>query len=189
MNILRRTVIFGLLAVQVGAAPALAQNIPESQLLIKAIRSGDGVTAMGLISANPTLVNARGYAGETPIMVAIEEGEEDWAGYFITKGADVALTNNAGETPLTLATRKGLDQVVGWLIEKKAPINQANKSGETPLILAVQVRNARIAQRLLAAGADPDKSDYTGHSARDYAKREDRDPKIQQLFAAPKPAN
>ena len=47
--------------------------------------------------------------------------------------------------------------------------------GETPLIVAVQQRQPPIVKLLLAAGADPDKTDSAaGYSARDYAKRDSR---------------
>ena len=60
--------------------------------------------------------------------------------------------------------------------------------GETSLIVAVQQRQALAVKRLLAAGANPDKTDSAaGYSARDYAERDSRSRQILQLIEAKKP--
>lgn len=174
-------------AVVAAAVPALAQRTPDGQLLMEAVRAGDGAKAMQLLSANPTLVNTRDSKGQTPLLAAIDEDNEDWVGFLIKQGADVNAANRAGDTPLILATRSKSDVMVGWIIEAGARPNVNNKMGETALIIAVQLRNVQAIKRLLAAGADPDKSDYSGHSARDYAKNETRMPIIMQLIETTKP--
>ncbi|HEX8388596.1 MAG TPA: ankyrin repeat domain-containing protein, partial [Sphingomonas sp.] len=67
-------------------------------------------------------------------------------------------------------------------------INLANGSGETPLILAVQRRDLAAARTLLGLGADPDQTDnVAGMSARDYARRDARNPALLKLLEeAPK---
>jgi ankyrin repeat protein len=52
----------------------------------------------------------------------------------------------------------------------------------------VQARNARAVRALLEAGADPDKNDFAGYSARDYAKRDTRSRQMIDLIQAKKPA-
>jgi ankyrin repeat protein len=60
--------------------------------------------------------------------------------------------------------------------------------GETPLITAVVQRQTPIVKMLLAAGANPDKTDTAaGYSARDYAQRDNRARDILQLIEAKKP--
>mgnify|MGYP006206159787 FL=1 len=44
-----------------------------------------------------------------------------------------------------------------------------NSAGETPLIAAVHRRDLTLLRVLLRAGADPDRRDNSGRSARDYA--------------------
>lgn len=183
MNKIRRlsTLAFG--AAAFIAVPGYAQTIPEGQQLLDAVRKGDGGMTMSLLSANPTLINTRDSGGDTPLLVALQKAKDDWASFFIGKGADVNSANREGETPLILATRNSSEQAVDMLIKSNAKVDQSNRVGETALIVAVQLRNPRIAKQLLNAGADPDKADYSGHTARDYAKRDDRDPRMQQLFA------
>ena len=60
--------------------------------------------------------------------------------------------------------------------------------GETALILAVQQHQIAIARALLAAGANPDKTDNAaGYSARDYARRDNRARDILKMIEATKP--
>jgi ankyrin repeat protein len=59
--------------------------------------------------------------------------------------------------------------------------------GETPLIVAVQARQAPLVRFLVSKGANPDKTDNAaGYSARDYAKRDSRNPELLRLIEASK---
>jgi ankyrin repeat protein len=55
------------------------------------------------------------------------------------------------------------------------------------LIIAVQLRQARAVKALLDAGANPDKNDFAGYSARDYAARDSRSRQMSELIQAKKP--
>ena len=178
--------ILTLLALASAPFPAMAQRPQEGQELMAAVKNGDGATAMQLLGVNPTLVNTRDFSGQTPLLAALEQGNEDWVGFLIEKGADVNAADKNGDTPLIIATRRRSDVAIGWLLEKGAKPDLNNKIGETALILAVQTRNLAAAKRLLAAGASPDKADYSGHSARDYAKRDDRTPAMLKLIETAK---
>jgi ankyrin repeat protein len=69
-----------------------------------------------------------------------------------------------------------------------AKVDGANRMGETPLIVAVQQRQTPIVRQLLAAGADPDRTDTAaGYSARDYAQRDPRARDILKLIVDKKP--
>ena len=98
------------------------------------------------------------------------------------------LQDNRGNTPLIIAAERGWGDGVQILLKYGANVNTANTSGETPLIRAVQVHDIDVARQLLAAGANPDRTDnVTGKSARDYARDETRYPQIAKLLAeAPK---
>ena len=61
-----------------------------------------------------------------------------------------------------------------------------NRLGETALIVAVQQRQAAIVSTLLKLGADPDKRDHTGYSAREHAKRDTRTKDMLKLIETTK---
>ena len=55
------------------------------------------------------------------------------------------------------------------LIAHGARIDEPSSTGETPLIAAVHRRDLAMMRILLKAGANPDRADNSGRSARDYA--------------------
>jgi uncharacterized protein len=169
------------------SAQALAQFTPDSDKFLEAVRKEEGSTAFRLLREHPTLVNTRDGKGDTALLIAVRRNDSDWTGYMLNAGADVDLAGRDGDTPLIVASRIGFEDAVGWLLARRAKVNAANKLGETALIIAVQARNARIARALLDAGADPDKSDHAGWSARDYAKRDTRARQMSTLIESKKP--
>ncbi|HEX6218727.1 MAG TPA: ankyrin repeat domain-containing protein, partial [Sphingomicrobium sp.] len=143
-----------------------------------------------LQQTGPTLVNARDVNGDTALIVAVARRDDTWTAFLLSNGADPNLANRKGDTPLTTAARVGYLQGAEWLLTKRARVDEANKMGETPLILAVQARQAPLVKFLLSKGADPDRTDSAaGYSARDYARRDNRNPELLRLIeTAKKPA-
>ena len=58
------------------------------------------------------------------------------------------------------------------LVAKSARIDTADEDGVTPLLAAVRSSQVELVKMLRQAGADPDKKDDGGKSARDYAREE-----------------
>jgi ankyrin repeat protein len=75
------------------------------------------------------------------------------------------------------------------LVESKARIDDPNDAGETPLISSVHRRNLAMVRLLLKAGANPDRKDNSGRSARDYAMLEGASSSlVAEIQANAKPA-
>ncbi|MDV3257713.1 MAG: ankyrin repeat domain-containing protein [Sphingomonas sp.] len=173
------------------AVPAAAQSgftQSDGEAFLKAIEEGDNNAAIPLIEQpGSRVVNYKGYKGETALHIAARERHLDWVGYLLKKGADPNIGNREGDTPLMIAARIGLDEAVDWMVRLGADVDMTNRRGETALIIAVQQKRPRIVQQLLEAGADPDKTDHAaGYSARDYAKRDSRNPRLLELIESVK---
>lgn len=178
----------GWLAAAAFAAPPIGES---GEHFVRAVRDRDGAKVEELLQGlGPTLVNARDVNGDTALIVAVARRDDTWTAFLLSNGADPNLANRKGDTPLITAARIGYLQGAEWLVIKKARIDEANRMGETPLILAVQARHAPLVRFLLSKGADPDQTDSAaGYSARDYAKRDTRNPELLRLIeAAKKPA-
>ncbi|QNM82108.1 ankyrin repeat domain-containing protein [Sphingomonas sabuli] len=188
MKALKRTIVA--IAAAAIAIPAAAQTVPgnEANDFVAAIRKGDGNKGLALLGANPTLANVRDTSGNTALVTAIEAREESWVGHLLKNGANPNFSRRDGETPLIAAARMGMTDVAEWLVGVGAKVDAANRMGETALIVAVQQRQTALVRYLLQKGADPDLTDSAaGYSARDYAKRDNRNPEILRLIEQKKP--
>jgi ankyrin repeat protein len=167
----RTTVI----AMAAGAAalslPAHAQ-FSESYKFLEAVRKKDGEKVESALSTpGATIVNTRDVtSGETALHIVTARRDLTWLQFLAARGANVNARDGQGRTPLQVATNLGWRDGVALLLERKANTEVANDAGETPLISAVHRRDVEMTKLLLQAGADPDRSDNSGRSARDYAQ-------------------
>jgi uncharacterized protein len=173
------------LAMVASAVPAMGQgNNSDGEKFLKAIEEGDNNAAIPMIEQpGSRIASYKGYNGETALHIATRKRKLDWVGYLLKKGADANATDRKGDTPLMIASRIGFEEAAEWMLKLGARVDAANSRGETALIVAVQQRQPRIVELLLKSGANPDKSDFgAGYSARDYAKRDTRNPQILKLI-------
>jgi len=184
---------FAIAALALGAltAPVLAQTAGgfDGVLFVDAVKKKDGSKVMELIQKDGAgIVDSKDSSGNTALIIAITDRNEDFTAFLLNKGADPNLPGKGGDTPLIAAARVGYQDAGEWLISQGAKVDGANRMGETPLIVAVQQRQLPMVRMLLDAGANPDKTDNAaGLSARDYAARDSRARDILQLIEAKKP--
>ncbi|MFD1610202.1 ankyrin repeat domain-containing protein [Sphingomonas tabacisoli] len=177
------------LAIVAIAAPASAQ-FSSSFNFLKAVKDRDGAKAMELLGkGGPNLIDTPDYStGQRAIHMVVKDGDLNWLGFLIQKGARVDLKDNQGNTPLMVAARVGFVEGARLLIARSAQVNASNSLGETPLIISVQNRDLAMTRLLLTEGADPAKKDTsTGMSARDYAVRDGRSEALIKLMDEIKP--
>lgn len=173
------------------ATPLSAQMLkPLGAQWIDAVKNEDG-TKLNKIAADRSKLNGAvlDYQsdGEGAIHIAVRKGNSIYLRFMLQLGANPNLVaEKTGETPLTMAVMSGQPEIFDYLLTR-ARVDQGNRGGETPLIKAVNFRRDDMVRQLLAKGADPDKADYTGKSARIYAAADARSSQIGKLLAdAPK---
>ncbi|MEO7635326.1 MAG: ankyrin repeat domain-containing protein [Sphingomicrobium sp.] len=162
----------------------------DGTAFVGAVRASDGNKVAALLDKRPLgLIDSRDEDGNTALLIALGRRDEEWTGFLLTKGASRDLAGKNGDTPLIVAARVGFSEAVDWLVTMNAKVDSDNRMGETPLIVAVQQHQLPIVRTLLKAGANPDKTDFSGYSARDYALRDPRARDILKLIEAklPKP--
>lgn len=153
------------------AAPAGAQQLSEGHQFLKAVRDRDGNAATAALQKpGSTIVNARDLvSGEGALHYVVQRRDGTWLRFLLGKGANPNIADKKGVTPLQLAATLGWADGVEILVGRGAAVDVTNSAGETPLISAVHNRNVALVRVLLAAGADPQRSDNSGRTARDYA--------------------
>ena len=159
-----------LAAVLIAPAPAQAQ-FSKSYKFLEAVRKKDGAVVQdALDEPGSQIVNTRdSTSGETALHIVTTRRDLTWMSFLIAKGANVNIHDGHGITPLQLAVTLGFAEGVELLVSQRARIDEPNSEGETPLISAVHRRDTGLMRVLLKAGADPDRADNSGRSARDYA--------------------
>jgi uncharacterized protein len=172
------------------ATPAIAQSGGYDGIqFVDAVRKKEGDKVTEAVRKNgPGIVNAMDVNGDTALIVAITDRNEDFTAYLLNQGADPNLGGKGGDTPLIAAARVSYQDAAEWLLGQGAKIDGTNRMGETALIIAVQQRQVAMVKLLLSHGANPDKPDSAaGLSARDYAVRDGRSREIIQAIEAKKP--
>ena len=178
------------LAALVVAAPVSAQQQSESYKFLQAVREAKGNDVIAMLDRpGSQIIDTRDInSGEGALHIVVKRGDETYLRFLLQKGADPNLRDGRGNTPLMLAVGQGAVGMIAILTAARANPNLANGAGETPLIRAVQRRDASMVRELLAAGADPDQTDnIAGMSARDYVKRDGRNPAITRMLSDVEP--
>lgn len=185
MKRLQFAVLAGALALV--SEPLLAQAGGYDGIqFVDAVHKKDGDKIMQFIrSHGKGIVDSKDPSGNTALIVAITDRNEDYTAFLLNQGADPNLAGKGGDTPLIAAARAGYQDAAEWLLGQGAKVDGTNKMGETALIIAVQQRDLPMAKMLLSHGANPDKTDNAaGLSARNYAERDGRSRQILQLMPA-----
>lgn len=100
-------------------------------------------------------INKPDTQGLTPLLWAVQEGNEELVSKLIDKGANLNSTYpKGGLTPIMKAILKKKPDIAIKLIEKGANIDIKNKNGDTALIISILVNLPDIANILIDKGAN-----------------------------------
>jgi ankyrin repeat protein len=130
----------------------------------QAVKACDKQKILAAIAAGFN-VNARDYLGRTLLMHAAEAGQIDGVLLLIAEGAKLDLRdqmnidNDGGRTALHRAAANHHAEIVQVLLSAGAKVDVVDKSKWTPLEYAVQIEDAKIAEILLNAHANPNGSE------------------------------
>ncbi|MBS0288602.1 MAG: ankyrin repeat domain-containing protein [Proteobacteria bacterium] len=103
---------------------------------------------------NLSCFNIVDHKGATPLLSAIQKGNEEAGLNLIKQGADINLKNLEGETPLTCAVKMRLKNIIDMLVNCGAKIDQKQKNGESALTLVVKEGDIKLMCFLIEHGAD-----------------------------------
>ena len=181
----------GLAVAAVVGTPAQAQ-FSESYNFLKAVRDADGqkvTDALNKPASGAVIVNTRDAStGEGALHIVTKRRDITWMSFLLSRGANPDMRDATGNTALMLSSQLGFAEGIALLIDRRAQVDLANNRGETPLMRAVQNRDIATVRTLLAAGANPSKTDTSsGLTARQYAERDLRSAAIVKAIDEAKP--
>ncbi|MEX2454378.1 MAG: ankyrin repeat domain-containing protein [Rhodospirillaceae bacterium] len=169
-----RFVAVGLCLALAAAAPARAAiDLLVNDRLIEAAKVNDLRTAETILARNHN-VDAMDENRRTALILAAARGYEDLADMLVRYRASVNAIDGFGNAALYYAAAADNVGIIEILIDADASIDIQNRRGMTPLMIAASEGHLAAVQTLLAAKADPDATDFTGRTARDWARRNNR---------------
>src|SRR5262252_2517488 len=162
--------------------------MPENAAaFIDAIKAGEFERVKAMVSADPTLTDARSRTGESAILTAVYHRQKEIVNLLVARGAAMSMFEAcaAGElerverlldggaindysadgwTPLHLAAFFGHAKVAELLLAHDADVAACsrNPNGNTPLHAALAGNHKFVAGLLIGAGADVNAADANG---------------------------
>ena len=118
-----------------------------------AIIQDDAERVISLLVEHKTAVNSKTHSGNTPLHLAILNGNFQMIRFIIKCGAKVNATNNNGETPLHFAAEMENLRAIMLLSVAGANIDAEDDEGFTPVEWAIESGHTHIARNLVAIGA------------------------------------
>lgn len=168
--------------------PSRSESFRDTVLLFAAIRDADHDAVAGLLAKDPSLVRATedwsvdeaidaalGVAQKaSPLIRAAQVGDVALVRLLVEAGASLGepCACAGAETALWSAVVFGNAEVVDYLLEQGADPNAVAFAGATPLHAAAQRGHNQIFTRLLAAGAEPERTDDQGRRPADWLEVE-----------------
>ena len=135
-----------------------------------AVMLGDAAWVTSLL-ADGRAPDPRDDYGRTPLMYAALGGRTEILAALIAAGGDVNAKDRREWTSLHFAAQDRRAEAAAMLLDGGAMPDVGNEDGNTPLWVAVMhaAGDLRVAALLVGRGADPDRKNRHGVSARELA--------------------
>lgn len=128
-------------------------------------------------------LEARNDLGQTPFLVAVQEGHLRLSLYFYFKKADVKAQDIFGRTAFHYVVSYHKSIFVSWLEISGSDLDQVDNRGWSPLFLAAAQGKSGHVKRLLKRGANPDFQEHiTGMTALMVASWLGREKTLERLL-------
>lgn len=141
-----------------------------------ALGNADAVARWFPANSAPEAGSSEGDAWN-PLALAVTVGTAEIVAVLRDAGFSSDITDERGYSLLMLASYRGQPELVAGLLQPRngqpgaSPNAVAHSDGKTALMYAAHAHRADAMKILLAAGANPNAVDSTGHTAMDYTHR------------------
>lgn len=141
----------------------------EAGVLLRKAAAGNWTDNIVWLLSKEVDVNARDLeSGLTPLMAASRSGYERALSLLLSRGATLELRDAAGNQALWYAAERDVSpSIVNILVARGLKVDDVNLQGKTPLMHAAESCAAVNVNNLIRAGADPNRRDKSGRSAKD----------------------
>src|SRR5882724_2725493 len=127
----------------------MPETTSSSAAFIDAIKAGEFERVKAMVSAEPTLIDARSRTGDSAILTAVYHRQKEIVNLLVARGASLSIFDAcaAGET-------ERVERLLSESASGAPGVNDYSPDGWTPLHLAAFFGHAKIAELLIAHDAD-----------------------------------
>jgi len=126
-------------------------------------------------------LNVRDENGNTPLMWAVLQGNEQMVQLLVDQGGAVNMQNFVGETALYIAAARGFERICTFLLQCGADARFTTLEGSSPLHIAAAGGHYGVVKILVGHGAFINAQDEEGDTPLHYAVREGKKEIIELL--------
>src|SRR3954451_25381176 len=119
---------------------------------IDAIKAGEFERVKAMVSADPTLIDARSRTGDSAILTAVYHRQKQIVNLLVARGASLSIFEACAAGEVERVERLLHESARGAI--GAAGVNDYSSDGWTPLHLAAFFGHAKIAELLIAHDAD-----------------------------------
>ena len=130
----------------------MPETTSSGAAFIDAIKAGEFERVKAMVSADPTLIDARSRTGDSAILTAVYHGQKEIVNLLVARGASLSIFEACAAGEIERVEQLVLESASGAV---GAPgINGYSADGWTPLHLAAFFGHAKIVELLIARSAD-----------------------------------
>src|SRR5476649_1056600 len=130
----------------------MPETTSSSAAFIDAIKAGEFERVKAMVSADPTLIDARSRTGDSAILTAVYHRQKEIVNLLVARGAALTIFEACAAGEIERVERLLAESASGAM---GAPeINGYSADGWTPLHLAAFFGHAKVAELLIARRAD-----------------------------------
>src|SRR5215471_12819954 len=118
--------------------------MPDAAAFIDAIKAGEFDRVKAMVTADPTLIDARSRTGDSAILTAVYHRQKEIVNLLVSRGATMTIFDACAAGEIERAER--------LLDEQPESINQLSPDGWTPLHLAAFFGHVKLTELLLSKG-------------------------------------
>ncbi|MCL2601900.1 MAG: ankyrin repeat domain-containing protein, partial [Treponema sp.] len=158
----------------------------NNMLHVTMMTGGNPDVLTAILDVGDSLLNARNFAGDTALAIAVRLNNQEAGEVLLQRGADIFAVNSNGETPLSLtfppAGRPATD-LRRWMLSPQT-LNARDGFGNTVLHYAAQWRLDHWIPSLVRVGANTEAANATGETPLFTAVRVDSPSTVRALAAS-----
>ncbi len=106
-----------------------------------------------MLLAHDAYTNTKAKNGKTPLLIAVENNNEEIVSSLLNHGAYTNTKTDEGWTRLLEAVNQDNIEIVKMLLNRGANVNEGTNNGRTPIFEAIEAGNIDMVQLLLKEGA------------------------------------